>query len=76
MQCHFKTKVHKRRLKALELEPYTAEEAERAAGHGSFVKAKKRKMETQPTKEEVKAGKQIVLEEAPEKVKKMRIDRS
>ncbi|XP_014250541.1 zinc finger protein 593 homolog [Cimex lectularius] len=44
---HFKTKVHKRRLKALELEPYTIEESERAAGHGSFQPAKKRKIETQ-----------------------------
>lgn len=71
MQCHFKTKVHKRRLKALELEPYSVEESEKAAGHGSYVKAKKRVMETQPSKEEVKAGKRIKLEEAPEKVKKM-----
>lgn len=71
MQSHFKTKVHKRRLKALELEPYTIEESEKAAGHGSYVKAKKRVMETQPTKEEAKAGKRIKLEEAPEKVKKM-----
>lgn len=47
MKEHFRTKVHKRRLKALEAEPYTIEESERAAGHGSFVPAKKRKMETQ-----------------------------
>lgn len=51
MKEHFKTKVHKRRLKALEIEPYSIEESERAAGHGSFVAAKKRKIETQPTKE-------------------------
>lgn len=44
---HFRTKVHKRRLKALELEPYSIEESERAAGHGSFIPAKKRKIETQ-----------------------------
>ncbi|KAF5308292.1 hypothetical protein FQR65_LT06285 [Abscondita terminalis] len=34
LQDHFRTKVHKRRLKALELEPYTIEESERAAGFG------------------------------------------
>lgn len=46
---HFKTKVHKRRLKALELEPYSIEESERAAGHGSFKQANKRKIITQNT---------------------------
>ncbi|KAH8289240.1 hypothetical protein KR054_002067 [Drosophila jambulina] len=65
MQAHFRTKVHKRRLKALETEPYSIEESERAAGRGSFVKAKKRTMETQPTKEEVIAGKRIKVEEIP-----------
>lgn len=44
---HFKTKVHKRRLKALELEPYSIEESERAAGLGSFKLPSKRKIETQ-----------------------------
>lgn len=66
MQAHFRTKVHKRRLKALELEPYSIEESERAAGRGSFQKAKKRIMETQPTKEEVIAGKRIKVEVVPE----------
>lgn len=47
LQSHFKTKLHKRRLKALETEPYSVEESERAAGHGSFKEAKKRKLETQ-----------------------------
>jgi len=51
MKEHFRTKVHKRRMKALELEPYSIEESERAAGQGSFIQAKKRKIETQPTKE-------------------------
>ncbi|XP_058793427.1 zinc finger protein 593 homolog [Phymastichus coffea] len=46
LQDHFTTKVHKRRLKALELEPYTIEESERAAGKGNFIFAKKRKIET------------------------------
>lgn len=48
LKGHFKTKVHKRRLKALEMEPYTIEESERAAGIGSYIPPKKRKMETQP----------------------------
>lgn len=63
MKDHFKTKVHKRRLKALEDEPYSVEESERAAGHGSFTPHKKRKMETQPEKGE---DKKIVVEEVDE----------
>lgn len=43
---HFTTKVHKRRLKALELEPYSIEESERAAGKGSYIAPQKRKIET------------------------------
>lgn len=50
MKEHFRSKVHKRRLKALELEPYTVEESERAAGLGNFTQAKRRKIETQPSK--------------------------
>jgi len=37
---HFAGKPHKRRIKALQTEPYTAEEAERAAGMGSYVPPK------------------------------------
>lgn len=33
-------------MKALELEPYTIEESERAAGFGNFQQANKRKIET------------------------------
>ncbi|KAH8397472.1 hypothetical protein KR222_006400 [Zaprionus bogoriensis] len=66
MQAHFRTKVHKRRLKALETEPYSIEESERAAGRGSFQKPKTRVMETQPTKQEVIAGKRIQVTEVPE----------
>ena len=47
MKEHFRTKAHKRRLKALELEPYTVEESERAAGKGSYQAPKRRKVETQ-----------------------------
>lgn len=61
MQSHFRSKVHKRRLKALEDEPYSIEESERAAGHGCFKQHRKRKLETQPSKEELKAGKQLKL---------------
>lgn len=61
MQEHFRSKVHKRRLKALEVEPYSIEESERAAGHGSFKQPKKRHLETQPSKAEVRAGKKLKL---------------
>lgn len=53
LQEHFRTKVHKRRLKALELEPYTIEDSERAAGFGSFKLPAKRTIETQVSKEEM-----------------------
>ena len=43
---HIKSKPHKRRLKALETEPYTIEESEKAAGMGSYTNPRKRKMET------------------------------
>ncbi|XP_050517193.1 zinc finger protein 593 homolog [Diabrotica virgifera virgifera] len=52
LQDHFKTKVHKRRLKALETEPYTIEDSERAAGLGNWKTPSKRKIETQPNKED------------------------
>lgn len=63
LQDHFKTKVHKRRLKALELEPYTIEESERAAGFGNFQFAQKRKIETQPSKEELVDTKRMKVDE-------------
>ncbi|KAL1139534.1 hypothetical protein AAG570_006517 [Ranatra chinensis] len=47
LQDHFRTKVHKRRLKALELEPYSIEESERAAGQGNYRAPKMRKIVTQ-----------------------------
>ncbi|XP_017758924.1 PREDICTED: zinc finger protein 593 homolog [Eufriesea mexicana] len=46
LQDHIRTKVHKRRLKALELEPYSIEESERAAGKGNYIAPQKRKIET------------------------------
>lgn len=36
LQHHLKSKVHKRRMKDLKTEAYTVEEAERAAGKGSY----------------------------------------
>ncbi|KAH8288249.1 hypothetical protein KR044_006086, partial [Drosophila immigrans] len=66
LQAHFRTKVHKRRMKALETEPYSIEESERAAGRGSFQKPKKRVISTQPSKDEVIAGKRIKVEEVPD----------
>lgn len=61
---HFKTKVHKRRMKALQDDPYTEKEAELAAGHGSFTSPPaKRKIETQPSKEEYAQGKRVKVED-------------
>jgi bud site selection protein 20 len=73
---HFKTKVHKRRLKALELEPYSIEESERAAGLGSFKLPNKRKIETQSTKIDVtdKDGDAVLDEVIPNKKKKVEED--
>lgn len=66
MQAHFKTKVHKRRMKALQLEPYSIEESERAAGQGNYKKAEKRIIETQPSKEEFAKGKRVVVQKVSE----------
>lgn len=70
---HFKTKVHKRRLKALELEPYSIEESERAAGLGSFKLPTKRKIETQNTKSDKidEDGDAVLDEVSPNKKKKV-----
>lgn len=78
LQDHFKTKVHKRRLKALELEPYTVEEAERAAGQGSFKQPAKRKIVTQNTDKSVidQDGDTILEEVSPNKKAKIVEDAS
>ena len=70
MQSHFKTKVHKRRLKALEDEPYTIEESERAGGLGNYKAPKKRTIITQPSKTELAAGKKVKIELKSPKVPK------
>lgn len=73
MNEHFKTKVHKRRLKALELEPYSIEEAERAAGYGNFKQAAKRKIVSQNVKDiKDEEGDTILEDESP--IKKTKID--
>ncbi|KAM6973796.1 zinc finger protein 593 [Aplochiton taeniatus] len=51
LKDHFKTKVHKRRLKKLKEEPYTQAEAERAAGMGSYIPHKTVEVKTQPMEE-------------------------
>ncbi|XP_070776519.1 zinc finger protein 593 [Enoplosus armatus] len=50
---HFKTKVHKRRLKQLREEPYTQAEAERAAGMGSYIPPKTVEVKTQSVEEDM-----------------------
>ncbi|KAJ1064839.1 hypothetical protein K5549_005648 [Capra hircus] len=37
LKTHFRSKDHKKRLKQLSVEPYSQEEAERAAGMGSYI---------------------------------------
>ena len=69
-QCHVKSKPHKRRLHALKTDPYTIEESERAAGMGSYVMPKKRKMET-VLPEAVKDG----IVDVKDVIKKARIDK-
>ncbi|PKK17478.1 hypothetical protein A306_00000436 [Columba livia] len=49
----FRSKVHKKRLKQLREAPYTQEEAERAAGMGSYIPPKKVEVQTQPLDEVV-----------------------
>ncbi|XP_021189494.3 zinc finger protein 593 homolog isoform X2 [Helicoverpa armigera] len=71
---HFKTKVHKRRLKALELEPYTIEESERAAGHGNFKQAAKRKIVSQNTEKADADGDAIIDDISPSKKQKITQD--
>lgn len=49
LQDHFRTKLHKKRIKELKFEPYSLEEADRAAGFGSYKAPKERIIVTQPT---------------------------
>ncbi|XP_005090598.1 zinc finger protein 593 [Aplysia californica] len=52
LKDHFKSKPHKRRLKALETEPYTQEEADRAAGMGSYIAPRKLEVQKQETNDD------------------------
>lgn len=62
LEDHFNTKVHKRRLKALETEPYSIEESERAAGKGNFVQAQKRKIQTIRTDDDLVPAKLMLID--------------
>ncbi|XP_034419042.1 zinc finger protein 593 [Cyclopterus lumpus] len=53
MKEHFKTKVHKRRLKQLREGPYTHAEADRAAGMGSYIPTPKVEVKTQTVEEDM-----------------------
>ena len=57
-------------MKALEDVPYDMNESYKAAGHGSYTAPLKRKMETQPSREEYALGKRIkvVVETSEEKI--------
>lgn len=50
-------------MKALQTEPYTQEEANRAAGMGSYVAPKKFEIKTQPSKDQLEA----IMEERMDK---------
>ncbi|KAM9787646.1 zinc finger protein 593 [Syngnathus typhle] len=53
LKDHFKTKVHKKRLRELREEPYTQAEADRAAGMGSYIPPKVIEVKTQPVEEDM-----------------------
>lgn len=57
-------------MKALEDEPYDHKESALAAGHGSYKGLPaKRKIETQPSKEEYSSGKRVKVENyTPEEI--------
>ncbi|KAL0969567.1 hypothetical protein UPYG_G00229200 [Umbra pygmaea] len=50
---HFRTKLHKKRIKLLKEEPYSHAEAERAAGMGSYVAHKTVEVKTQTIEEDM-----------------------
>lgn len=61
-------------MKALQDEPYTEKEADLAAGFGSYkVQPAKRKIETQPSKEDYLSGKRIkIVNYTPEELEAMK----
>lgn len=59
---HFRGKPHKRRIKSLQVEPYTQAEAERAAGMGSYVAPKRVVVETQQLKSAMDTVEDVIPE--------------
>lgn len=61
-------------MKALEDDPYTEKEADIAAGRGSYIGTPaKRKIATQPSKEEYAEGKRVkVVDYTPEELENMK----
>ncbi|XP_003934871.1 zinc finger protein 593 [Saimiri boliviensis] len=51
LKTHFRSKDHKKRLKQLSVEPYSQEEAERAAGMGSYVSPRRLAVPTEVSTE-------------------------
>ena len=47
-------------MKALEIEPFTIDDSERAAGKGNFVLPKKRKIETIETEDDINKESKIM----------------
>ncbi|XP_071791664.1 zinc finger protein 593-like [Asterias amurensis] len=62
LKDHFRSKLHKRRMKALEVEPYTQKEADAAGGLGTYHPPKRRKITTQEIVEDAKMDQSEVSE--------------
>eukprot|EP00042_Codosiga_hollandica_P022423 m.82653 g.82653 ORF g.82653 m.82653 type:complete len:154 (-) comp50784_c0_seq2:94-555(-) len=60
---HMRSKIHKRRLKALEMPAYTTQEAEAAAGLGTYVAPQKQDVPA-PFKEEMTLVDEVIAAEA------------
>lgn len=58
-QEHVRSRVHRKRLKMLKVVPYTLEEAERAAGMGSYTLTSTRPLLPVDQDEEMKGGEDI-----------------
>ncbi|XP_004850696.1 zinc finger protein 593 [Heterocephalus glaber] len=56
LKTHFRSKDHKKRLKQLTVEPYSQEEAERAAGMGSYVPPQRLALPTEVSTEVPEMG--------------------
>ena len=60
-------------MKALEIEPHSIEDSERAAGLGSYVLPKKRKIETQPMSDDEFDSDKEDVEMKAVKAKKLKV---